>query len=672
MPKFLSRLAQGARKVFSKAAVVKDSKLVERLQRAAPVVCCVAKAVGKVAAKRVPGVGLALDVLEEVAVVREVSRAARSAAKAAHGAADEVKEAKEAITEFAKEAGMSEQDVEKLYEEAQEYGAKFFDELGDLKEQELADRLNSISHYLTLANGVLLRLSIIPDTAAKDAVDNEVGILTKRLQLIQQGGVADPLEAVRYIESALSQLQMACQQGFAELQCGTKSTTASSQEDLEMEPEPTEESFAETGYVPVDARSSVPVQGGWGTVFRDRAGSTALVGKGGTGWVYAVTPAGGVRSVSQLVLKATPATTRMAVREMRLNHLLRHPNIVECFFSGVLHLSTEKIAWMVLERADTPLQQCLEEKRTEQKWARELFAAIAHLHSLKIVHRDIKPANALIFNSTLKLSDLGNAKQVDGGTATASTSAAHTPLYSAPEVLDAIEDQEWRSPALSSDARDVWAASLVCTDIALAELHFVFLKATVKRYKQSAPIADRQLDCLTELLKGASAKDAKLGGAAARGLTVVPVERATAAEILEALEGRDFLDLSKELLSAKKQLAKQQAERERLEAQLRALAEKEAVRASGDFYYHGTSLAAALSIQKDGFDVTMSGSNAGAMLGDGVYVTKVGVVWSDSCNCHDRDTKEWLRQQYRSRPSTEERGEVAYTTNIPRSAWTRQ
>jgi len=94
--------------------------------------------------------------------------------------------------------------------------------------------------------------------------------------------------------------------------------------------------------------------------------------------------------------------------------------------------------------------------------------------------------------------------------------------------------------------------------------------------------------------------------------------------------------------------------------------------ASGDIYYHGTSLAAALSIQKDGFDVTMSGSNAGAMLGDGVYVTKVGVVWSDSCNCHDRDTKEWLRQQYRSRPSTEERGEVAYTTNIPRSAWTRQ
>ena len=38
-------------------------------------------------------------------------------------------------------------------------------------------------------------------------------------------------------------------------------------------------------------------------------------------------------------------------------------------------------------------------------------------------------------------------------------------------------------------------------------------------------------------------------------------------------------------------------------------------------YYHGTSLQAALSIQRAGFDVGRSGSNAGRLLGDGVYVT---------------------------------------------------
>jgi hypothetical protein len=38
-------------------------------------------------------------------------------------------------------------------------------------------------------------------------------------------------------------------------------------------------------------------------------------------------------------------------------------------------------------------------------------------------------------------------------------------------------------------------------------------------------------------------------------------------------------------------------------------------------FYHGTSLEAALSIQKAGFRVELSGTNAGAMLGDGVYIT---------------------------------------------------
>jgi len=37
--------------------------------------------------------------------------------------------------------------------------------------------------------------------------------------------------------------------------------------------------------------------------------------------------------------------------------------------------------------------------------------------------------------------------------------------------------------------------------------------------------------------------------------------------------------------------------------------------------YHGTSLEAALAIQREGFRIDLSGTNAGAMLGDGVYCT---------------------------------------------------
>ena len=44
-------------------------------------------------------------------------------------------------------------------------------------------------------------------------------------------------------------------------------------------------------------------------------------------------------------------------------------------------------------------------------------------------------------------------------------------------------------------------------------------------------------------------------------------------------------------------------------------------RQPAEFFYHGTSLEAALSIQDVGFRVDLSGTNAGAMLGPGVYIT---------------------------------------------------
>ena len=38
-------------------------------------------------------------------------------------------------------------------------------------------------------------------------------------------------------------------------------------------------------------------------------------------------------------------------------------------------------------------------------------------------------------------------------------------------------------------------------------------------------------------------------------------------------------------------------------------------------FFHGTSIDAAMSIQASGFKVSLSGSNAGALLGPGVYCT---------------------------------------------------
>ena len=61
-----------------------------------------------------------------------------------------------------------------------------------------------------------------------------------------------------------------------------------------------------------------------------------------------------------------------------------------------------------------------------------------------------------------------------------------------------------------------------------------------------------------------------------------------------------------------RQLAVAKAQAEQQQAQLDAMED----------FYHGTSLEAGLQIQAGGFDVDLSGSNAGTMLGNGVYVTR--------------------------------------------------
>jgi len=72
------------------------------------------------------------------------------------------------------------------------------------------------------------------------------------------------------------------------------------------------------------------------------------------------------------------------------------------------------------------------------------------------------------------------------------------------------------------------------------------------------------------------------------------------------------------------QLAWERARQQQLERERAEAARQQKEREWGEkhrTFYHGTSLEAAENIQKVGFDVTRSGSNAGAMLGRGLYVT---------------------------------------------------
>ena len=93
----------------------------------------------------------------------------------------------------------------------------------------------------------------------------------------------------------------------------------------------------------------------------------------------------------------------------------------------------------------------------------QITAAIAHMHSKRIMHRDLKPANIFITaDGSLKLGDLGLGRSFGSQTYEA-FSKVGTPLYMSPEVLKG-SGYDWKS--------DVW--SIGCIAYEMAELRTPF------------------------------------------------------------------------------------------------------------------------------------------------------------------------------------------------------
>src|SRR5581483_11730562 len=69
---------------------------------------------------------------------------------------------------------------------------------------------------------------------------------------------------------------------------------------------------------------------------------------------------------------------------------------------------------------------------------RDLASALEHAHEHGIIHRDMKPSNVLMAGGTrAKLADFGLAKVLDEKSLTATGAMVGTPLYMAPEQVNA-------------------------------------------------------------------------------------------------------------------------------------------------------------------------------------------------------------------------------------------
>lgn len=163
----------------------------------------------------------------------------------------------------------------------------------------------------------------------------------------------------------------------------------------------------------------------------------STLGSGGMSTVYRAFDRKHQRSVALKVVHQQSDNAQRFQRELEISQQVRHPNLVEVYFGGVIQgqlcLVMEWVDGLSLEDIllggplpleDFPLLAC------------QLASGLQSAHNLKIIHRDIKPANVMVArDGTLKLLDFGLALAEGHERLTVTGYAMGTPTHMAPEGL---------------------------------------------------------------------------------------------------------------------------------------------------------------------------------------------------------------------------------------------
>jgi serine/threonine-protein kinase len=203
------------------------------------------------------------------------------------------------------------------------------------------------------------------------------------------------------------------------------------------------------------------------TLDRGRYKLGPIVGSGGMALVYRARDCECDEPVAVKLLadnlSADPELRHRFTREAELAERLSHRNVVRVLDSG----EADGRAYIVLEYVDGPnLAEVLREAgRLQPERVAELgaqaAAALAHAHEKGLVHRDVKPQNMLLAaDGTLKVSDFGVARLVDGTQLTQTGAVLGTAAYLAPEQARGEE---------TTGATDVYALGVVLHELLTGE-----------------------------------------------------------------------------------------------------------------------------------------------------------------------------------------------------------
>jgi serine/threonine-protein kinase len=135
-------------------------------------------------------------------------------------------------------------------------------------------------------------------------------------------------------------------------------------------------------------------------------------------------------------LMGNPRSMERFKRESAILKQLKHPNIVRLVaigkFQGTPFYAMEHIEGESLDRKLEAWGRISWERVVAL--GQQLCAALEHVHHRGIIHRDLKPSNVMVLaDDTVKLTDFGIAKDLDGSTLTATNCTVGTAAYMSPE-----------------------------------------------------------------------------------------------------------------------------------------------------------------------------------------------------------------------------------------------
>ncbi|MBO5761806.1 MAG: serine/threonine protein kinase [Lentisphaeria bacterium] len=207
--------------------------------------------------------------------------------------------------------------------------------------------------------------------------------------------------------------------------------------------------------------------------FFDKYKIIKILGKGGMAEVYLaehllLKQLCALKLMRPSLYDSNPRFIKRFIREAKITHRIKHPNIVSVFDVG----SDQKTGYLFIAMEFLDGKSLLETSRDRLLSERDLLdmalsmtSALSVLEKEKVVHRDIKPSNIMFCkNGTLKLMDLGVAKAESGSmegeiTLTVEQTSIGTPSYASPEQCECAHNVDTRSDIYCLGATLYHAAS---------------------------------------------------------------------------------------------------------------------------------------------------------------------------------------------------------------------